>query len=226
MDPTITSGTSQTARFRQHEHRFPVVVAILANLALILVIPEKVQLIPAWVVPLIGVLLLVPLIALNPRRFTRETAWSRWLSISLAFLLTVANQITVLLTIHQLLDGRAKGGTVLLTALQVWVSSIIAFGLVYWELDRGGPVARRQPQQWQSTRPDLRFPQDDESRGDDEWRPVYLDYLYVALTNMMAFSPTDTMPLTVRAKMLMGYQSLVGFVLLALVISRAVNIIT
>jgi hypothetical protein len=165
-------------------------VAILANLALILFIPEKVQLFPAWVVPLLGVLLLVPLIALNPRRLTRETAWSRWLSISLAILLTVANQITVLLTIDQLLDGRAKGAAVLLTALQVWVSSIIAFGLVYWELDRGGPVARRQPQLWQSSRPDLRFPQDDDRRGEEEWRPVY------------------------------------GFVLLALVISRAVNILS
>ena len=224
MNPAIAAVSPQHPAFRRHEHRLPVVVAILANLALILFIPEKVQLLPAWVVPLLGVLLLIPLVAFNPRRLTRETTWSRWLSIALAILLTVANQITVILTIGQLLHGRASGGTVLLTALQVWVSSVIAFGLVYWELDRGGPVARRQPALWDSASPDLQFPQNAAGRTED-WRPVYLDYLYVALTNMMAFSPTDTMPLTVRAKMIMGYQSLAGFILLALVISRAVNIL-
>ena len=77
------------------------------------------------------------------------------------------------------------------------------------------------------------LPDPDEHRGQladgiatAAWRPVYLDYLYVALTNMMAFSPTDTMPMTVRAKMIMAYQSIGGFILLALVISRAVNIIS
>lgn len=226
MNPTIEAVSPQHPAYRQHEHRLPVAVAILANLALILFIPEKVQLLPAWVVPLLGSLLLIPLIAFNPRRLTRETTWSRWLSISLAILLTVANQITVVLTIVQLVHGRASGGTVLLTALQVWVSSIIAFALVYWELDRGGPVARRQPQLWKTTAADFRFPQNDDQTGGKGWRPAYLDYLYVALTNMMAFSPTDTMPLTIRAKMIMGYQSLAGFILLALVISRAVNILS
>lgn len=130
-----------------------------------------------------------------------------------------------MLTIAQLLNGHARGSTVLLTTLQVWVSSVIAFGLVYWELDRGGPVARRQPDRWETAEADFRFPQNDNKGRGVSWRPVYLDYLYVALTNMMAFSPTDTMPLTVRAKMMMGYQSLAGFILLALVISRAVNIL-
>lgn len=212
-------------RRHQHEHRFPVVVAVLVNLALILLIPEKVQLLPSWVVPVLGVLLLTPLIAFNPRRLTRETTWSRWVSLSLAILLTAANQITIVLTITQLLNGHAKGSAVLLTALQVWVSNVIAFGLVYWELDRGGPIARRQDHLWETGQADFRFPQNDDKGNDPSWRPAYLDYFYVALTNMMAFSPTDTMPLTVRAKMMMGYQSLAGFILLALVISRAVNIL-
>lgn len=217
--------TSPVARRHQHEHRFPVVAAVVANLVLILLIPEKVQLLPSWVVPALGVLLLTPLIAFNPRRLTRETSWSRWVALTLAMLLTVANQITVVLTITQLLTGHAQGSTVLLTALQVWVSNVIAFGLVYWELDRGGPIARRQDALWETGQADFRFPQNDDKSNDPSWRPVYLDYFYVALTNMMAFSPTDTMPLTVRAKMMMGYQSLAGFILLALVISRAVNIL-
>jgi len=209
----------------RHEHRAPVAVAILVNLALSLFLPDQVLFVPSWVVPAIGVLLLVPLVVFNPRRLTRETTWSRWLSFALAILLTVANQLTVVRTVIELLTGHANGGAVLLTALQVWVSSIIAFGLVYWELDRGGPVARRRPDLFASDEADFQFPQETDPKT-AAWRPVYLDYLYVAMTNMMAFSPTDTMPMTVRAKMIMAYQSLGGFILLALVISRAVNIIS
>ncbi len=240
MNPAKTGGHSAPFRsptaytrgvkprpvvIHRHEHRLPVVIATLVNLVLILLIPEKVQLLPSWVIPVLGILLMTPLIAFNPRRFTRESTWSRWLSIALAILLTVANQVTMILTIRQLLNGHVNGGTVLLTALQVWVSSIIAFGLVYWELDRGGPVARRDDLIWKTADADFRFPQNEEKTAQGGWRPVYLDYLYIALTNMMAFSPTDAMPLTVRAKMIMGYQSITGFILLALVISRAVNIL-
>ncbi|WP_261784006.1 hypothetical protein [Curtobacterium sp. TC1] len=209
----------------RHEHRAPVAIAILANLGLSLFLPSEVLFIPSWVVPVLGVLLLSPLVVFNPRRLTRETTWSRWVSISLAILLTVANQLTVIRTIELLLGGHADGGTVLLTALQVWLSTIIAFGLVYWELDRGGPVARRRPELWATAEADFQFPQETDPRT-AAWRPVYLDYLYVAMTNMVAFSPTDTMPMTVRAKMIMAYQALGGFILLALVISRAVNIIS
>lgn len=216
---------SSTRPRPQHEHRAPVAVAILVNLALSLFLPNEVLFFPSWVVPLLGVLLLIPLIAFNPRRLTRETTWSRWLSFALAILLTVANQLTVVRTIEVLLGGHADGGAVLLTALQVWVSTIIAFGLVYWELDRGGPVARRRPELWTSDEADFQFPQETDAKT-AAWRPVYLDYLYVAMTNMVAFSPTDTMPMTVRAKMIMAYQALGGFILLALVISRAVNIIS
>lgn len=194
------------------------------NLALSLLLPDEVLFFPSWVVPVLGVLLLIPLIVFNPRRLTRETNWSRWLSIALAILLTVANQLTVVRTIEVLLGGHADGGAVLLTALQVWVSTIIAFGLVYWELDRGGPVARRRPELWAAGEADFQFPQETDA-ATASWRPVYLDYLYVAMTNMVAFSPTDTMPMTVRAKVIMAYQALGGFILLALVISRAVNII-
>ncbi|WFR67564.1 DUF1345 domain-containing protein [Curtobacterium flaccumfaciens] len=218
----MSTTTPTTPR---HEHRGPVAVAVLVNLALSLLLPDDVLFFPSWVVPLLGVLLLTPLIVFNPRRLTRETTWTRWLATGLAVLLTVANQLTVVRTIDQLLHGHPDGGAVLLTALQVWVSSIIAFGLVYWELDRGGPVARRRPDLFASDEADFQFPQETDPKT-AAWRPVYLDYLYVALTNMMAFSPTDTMPMSVRAKMIMAYQSLGGFILLALVISRAVNIIS
>ena len=103
----------------------------------------------------------------------------------------------------------------------------IAFAVVFWEIDRGGPYARRFEGVRDDAPMDFRFPQEDGSPGlDPRWRPEFFDYLYFSLSSMMAFSPTDVMPLTRRAKALMGYESLTGFVLLALVIARAVNIIS
>jgi uncharacterized membrane protein len=98
--------------------------------------------------------------------------------------------------------------------------------VLFWEIDRGGPYARRFEGVRDEAPMDFRFPQQDGSPGaDPRWRPEFFDYLYFSLSSMMAFSPTDVMPLTRRAKALMAYESLTGFVLLALVIARAVNII-
>jgi uncharacterized membrane protein len=217
--------TSDAAPATTHEHRWPVLVAIIASLALYLLLPTRVQLVPNWVLPTLGVLLVVPLVILNPLRLAKERPWSRWLGIAFSILLTVVNQITVVLTILQLLDGKARGADVLLTTLQVWVTNVIAFALVYWEMDRGGPVARRTAGLHDLAAMDFRFPQEDGAPGNKRWKPGFVDYFYFSLTNMMAFSPTDVMPMTARAKLIMGYQALTGFVLLALVISRAVNIL-
>ncbi len=102
---------------------------------------------------------------------------------------------------------------------------MIAFAFVYWELDLGGPFARRLHNSRQTQQMDFRFPQHDGAPGNKNWEPGFFDYVYFSLSNMMAFSPTDVMPMTTRAKALMGYQAMTGFALLALVISRAVNIL-
>jgi uncharacterized membrane protein len=115
------------------------------------------------------------------------------------------------------------------------VTNVIAFGLAYWELDRGGPVSRRVKARPQLPHADFRFPQDEDSDavrevavGSSEhsgWVAAFVDYLYFSLTNSMAFSPTDVMPLTTRAKALMGLQAFIAFVILALVIARAVSLL-
>ena len=119
--------------------------------------------------------------------------------------------------------------------LQVWVTNVIAFALVYWDMDRGGPVTRRHASRSELPDADFRFPQDEDHDAVDEvasrssrnsgWVPSFADYLYFSLSNSMAFSPADTMPLSVRAKALMGIESFGGFVLLALVIARAVSLL-
>ena len=107
--------------------------------------------------------------------------------------------------------------------MPIWITNVLVFGLWYWELDRGGPVARLEAHRRQ---PDFLFPQmtaPDATTPD--WTPTFLDYLYTSFTNATAFSPTDTMPLTAWAKLLMMVQSLASLLTVSLVISRAVNIL-
>ncbi len=205
------------------EHRWPAIVAIAVAVVVYALLPVGLEVIPRWIVPVIAGLLLVPVVVLNPHHLSRETAWSRWLSIGLAFVLAIANQVEVVLLVRELVSGSVRAPSVLVTAAQVWATNVIAYGLVYWELDAGGPVARRVADGPRSPA-DFRFPQADEPSL-RSWKPAFLDYLYFSLSNMMAFSPTDVMPLTTRAKALMALEALTGFVLLALVISRAVNIL-
>lgn len=194
---------------------------------------------PLWLrvaVVVIGLLLLIPVLVLNPRRMSKETRWSRILSVAQALILVAANQVALGILIHALVTSERKDGpAVLLAALQVWVTNVIAFALVYWELDRGGPVSRRHRARKDLPPADFRFPQDED--GDDveevaarssqksDWAAGYFDYLYFSLTNSMAFSPTDVMPLSHRAKALMGFEAFTAFLMLALVIARAVSLL-
>jgi uncharacterized membrane protein len=209
----------------QPEHRWAVGISILIVLALYFVIPQNDQPIPRWIVPSIGAAMLVPQVILNPVRFVNERPWSRWLSIILGAILVLVNQVTIVLVIRDLIAGDVTGPIVLLNAALVWLSNVIAFAFVYWELDLGGPFARRLHGARQNLGMDFRFPQHDGAPGNKDWEPGFFDYAYFSLSNMMAFSPTDVMPLTTRAKALMGYQAFTGFILLALVISRAINIL-
>lgn len=214
----MTGSRASTAR---PEARWPATIAIAIAVTVYVLLPASPEIIPRWIVPALAAAMLIPLLILNPHRFTQETRWSRFLSLGLALLLTLANQVEVVLTVMRLVQGTTDAPLVLLSALQVWLTDVVAFGLIYWELDRDGPFARRMGDG--EVPPDFRFPQEDS--GPTEWRPGFVDYLYFSLSNMMAFSPTDAMPLTARAKGLMALQAFTGFVLLALVISRAVNIL-
>lgn len=210
----------------QYEHRWPVLAITILALGLYLVLPDSITFFPNWVIPPVGVVTLVPLILMNPKRLDTETTWSRIIGIAFATGLALVNQVYIVLVVKQLIDGSIAGPLVLLTAFQIWITNVIAFALVYWQLDKGGPVQRRVQGDSDHAQQDFRFPQQDNPTGLGPWHAEFLDYAYFSLTNMMAFSPTDVMPLTRRAKGLMAYQALTGFVLLALVISRSVNILT
>ncbi|CAN5370458.1 hypothetical protein BH11ACT4_BH11ACT4_04830 [soil metagenome] len=208
------------------EHRLPVLIFTLAALAVYMLLPDSVTFLPSWVIPVAGVVVLTPLVLINPRRLNRETTWSRWIGVGFAISLAAVNQVYIVIIVRQLVSGQVSGPGILLTAAGVWVTNVVAFALVYWEIDKGGPVARRLEGLQDHAQQDFRFPQQDNTVGVEGWMPEFFDYAYFSLSNMMAFSPTDVMPLTHRAKGLMAYQALTGFVILALVIARAVNILT
>jgi uncharacterized membrane protein len=225
-------GSGQAQRRARPEHRWPVVAGVLVALALYTFLPSGLFPAQRYVVVGIGVVLLVALIIINPHRYTRQTRFSRLAEVALAVLILVANQLTLVLLIVQLVHKSNGGSGLLLASLQVWVTNVIAFALLFWCIDRGGSVARTTVPRSQMRAADFRFPQDEDDDTVDEvakgssrksdWVPTFIDYLYFSLSNSMAFSPTDTMPLTSRAKALMALESFAGFVMLALVIAHAV----
>jgi hypothetical protein len=220
-------------RNAEGEHRLPPALAVVVAGATYALLPDSLLFGPRYVIPSLEILLLIALVVTNPRRMTRETRWSRLASIGLACLIIVTNMVALGLLVHALTDPDTPGGPLLIAAMQVWLTNVIGFALLFWEMDRGGPVARRvtprkkmQPAEW-------RFSQDENQDAIDEvavsssdkagWIPTFIDYLYVSLTNSSAFSPTDTMPLSSRAKALMGIEATAALLTSLLVIARAVG---
>jgi uncharacterized membrane protein len=230
----VTSTHPRTER--RGEPRLPAALAVLAAIALYTLLPESLLLGPRLVIPSLGVLLLVALVAVNPKRLTRQTRLSRIASLVLVGLIGLANMVALFMLLRALLESHVQDGRALLVAaLQVWLTNIIVFGLAFWELDRGGPVTRTQRPRAELPPADFRFSQDENDDAISEvaagsskksgWVPALHDYLYVSLTNSTAFSPTDTMPLTGRAKLLMGVECSSALIISVLVIARGVGIL-
>jgi uncharacterized membrane protein len=209
----------------QQETRWPVVAAVLAAIALQLVLPDNVivGLGARALVPGLEGAFLVVLLVSNPGRLTAEQRGLRVVGVALIALVTIANTVSLLELLHALLYvSKTAGRPLVYASVPVWLTNVIAFGLWYWELDRGGPARRCQPTH---RKPDFLFPQMGARGSDPTWTPDFGDYLYTSFTNATAFSPTDTMPLTSWAKLLMMFQSMASLVTVVLVVSRAVNIL-
>ena len=186
-----------------------------------------------WVVPGLTVLVLLALGVIRPSgRLVRALEWRpstlrltrRRLAIATIAIVSAANSASILLLIHLLLNGaQATASTLLRAGVHMWVVNVLLFGLWYWQLDGGGPLER--PGRPPADR-DFLFPQQTEPvLLEGGWRPLFLDYFYVSFTNATAFSPTDAMPLSRWAKMLMLVQSAISLALAVMVVARAVNIL-
>ena len=228
----VSRHPSRTAK---PEYRWPAVVALLAALALYAFLPNELVGGQRFVVVAAGVALLISLSVVNPHRLVRQTRWSRMISVGFALVLVLVNQVTLVTLVAKLVAGGQDAPGLLLAALQVWVANVIGFALLYWELDRGGPVVRTAWARTEIPPADFRFSQDEDEQTIEEvakgsaaridWTPQFIDYLYTSLSNSMAFSASDAMPLRHRMKVLMGLQAFGGFVILALVIARSVGIL-
>ena len=207
------------------ESRIPAALALVAALLLHVALPHRLRIGPVWLIPGLELALLVPLIIANPSKLHRESRNLRALSITLIALVSAANVASLSLLVHRLLRGGKAGGRPLIySAIAIWLTNVIVFGLWYWELDRGGPLARCQPAH---RHPDFLFPQmTTPAAAPANWVPQFVDYLYVSFTNATAFSPTDTMPMTTMAKLLMLIQSLASVAVVVIVGARAVNILS
>ncbi len=180
-----------------------------------------------WLVAGIEGVLLATLIIGDPGRIDRQSTWLRRTGMLLvAFILGTAFVFTGLLIVDLVTGSEATSEprALLIAGGKVWLTNNIAFALLYWQLDGGGPARRAHglPRY-----PDLAFPQiTNPELAPPHWRPRFVDYLYVSFTTANAFSPTDTMPLTPWTKVAMGTQAVISFVIVGLVIARAVNVFT
>lgn len=207
------------------ERRWPITASIIAAIVLqVLLPPHLTEPLPQWLMPSLEGALLIGLTIADPVRVERGGTAMRAASIVLILLLSAANAASAVLLIRAILDGKAgAAGPLFASGASIWATNVIAFGLWYWEFDRGGPIRRVAAT---SRSLDFLFPQMSSPQlAPADWEPHFVDYLYLSFTNASAFSPTDVMPLARWAKLTMLVQSAVSLAVGALVIARAVNIL-
>ena len=209
------------------ESRWPVSASVIVAIVLQILLPNSLnQPVPHVLLPLLEGALLVGLSIANPVRIERRGPVIRVASIGLIMLITAANAVSAVLLIRAIVTSLPTAGSaapLLTSGASVWATNVIAFGLWYWEFDRGGPVNRAEGT---AQYPDLMFPQMTSPQfAPPDWEPHFVDYLYLSFTAATAFSPTDVMPLARWAKLAMAVQSAVSLAVGALVIARAVGIL-
>jgi hypothetical protein len=222
----------------RHEPRWHASLAVLAAMALYITLPPRLTIGPSWIAPLLILGVLVPLSIFVPRRH-RETRRTRIWSILLIAIVNFFNLVSVLLLVTDLFHptkGPHAPGILLRIGSQIWATNILVFALWFWELDGDGPDARAHATTaTEIQNADFLFPQMQMQIAgaggrptciDPLWKPQFIDYLYLAFTNSTAFSPTDTMPLSRWAKVLMTIEAVIALITVVIVVARAINAIS
>jgi uncharacterized membrane protein len=203
---------------------WPAQLTILAAIGFQITLPSRLAIGPVWMVPALEGVLFVGMFLATPRQLEHEHKRRRRVALCLTALVGAANIYSLGALANLLLSrGVSNGRDLIVSGVLIWMTNFLIFALWYWEMDRGGAGKRAAGHDGP---PDFLFPQMTDDRIEPlAWRPKFIDYLYVSLTNATAFSPTDTMPLTPVAKSTMGIQALVSLVTIGLIVSRAVNIL-
>ncbi|MFE2480736.1 hypothetical protein [Streptomyces sp. NPDC059389] len=229
-NPSDTDRTSPRKPGRRSavhtESRWPMAAAVIASAVLTLLLPDDLRLGPRWALPFAEALLLLVLISGDPGRISRRSTALRSVAVALVVVLVGSSIWSTLQLIDDLIHGgheTSSANALLLAGGSVWASTVLAFSLLYFELDSGGPAARAHHM---PPTPALAFPQHlSPELNAAHWRPHYIDYLYLGFTNSTALSPTDVMPLAPWAKSVMTLQSILSLMILGLVVARAVNVL-
>jgi uncharacterized membrane protein len=211
-------------RIERGDPYWPSQLTVAAAIALGLVLPSRVTIGPTWLLPAVEGVMLIVLVVIVPTRATAHSTIRRRFSLSVIGLVSLANVVSLVLLVNYLINGgHAVGHKLILSGVVLWATNVLLFAVWYWEMDRGGPVARfLNP----NALADFQFPQmENPQLAPANWLPGFIDYFYTSLTNATAFSPTDTMPLTQTAKAVMGIQSVAALLTVGLVVARAVNIL-
>ncbi len=210
--------------------RWYATATVVLAVILYALLPPRYTIGPIWVAPVLVLLVLAPLLVMRFRR----ARWGaqRAVSIVLIAIVNFFNAASVVLLVSYILTSRHITGVELLTAgAQIWITNVLVFGLWYWELDGGGPYPRSLRAAREMPDADFLFPQMSAMMGKmacipTDWKAQFTDYLYLAFVTATAFSPADVMPLSPMAKMLMLAESLISLVTLALVLARAVGVLS
>jgi uncharacterized membrane protein len=201
-------------------------IAVLVSMAIPLLLPKSLSPGPTWIVSIFEGVFLVAILVADPGRIDRRGRQVRGLSIGLVVVIAGGAAWATGRLVAELVHGQAQtsdAGELLLAGALVWIETIIAFTFLFWELDSGGPADRYFRV---AAYPDFAFPEQmNPELAPPDWGPVFVDYLYLSLTNAMAFSPTDVMPLARWAKLAMAVQSMISIVILSLVIANSVNLL-
>jgi hypothetical protein len=205
---------------------WPAQIAVLTALILYIALPDKLTLGPDWLLPTAEGLLLAGLVWASPwRRRSQPRPWRRRLALVLSVLVAAGNSVSLGLLIHYVVRGGKAGGyELVLSGAEIWTTAVLIFAVIYWELDGGGPTSRATDRK---SLPDMfSFPQwADLNKTPQQWRPMFVDYLYLSFTNCTAFSPTDTMPVRASMKLLMMFQGFTALITIGVVVSRAISLL-
>ena len=203
-------------------------LVVAAAIALNVFLPKRLTIVPVWLLPSVEGALLLALTIVTPHPRWRSSERRRKVAIALIALVSASNLFYLVELSRLLLHGgqHTTGRSLIFSGVALWGTNVLLFGLWYWELDRGGPLRRSEPGSEKYA--DFLFSQmaDAQPYTPPGWLPGLIDYLWLSFTTATAFSPTDTMPLTQSAKLLMAVQSLTSLLIVVLVVSRAVNILS
>jgi len=204
-----------------------VALAIITVVILHVALPAKYRVNPQWVAPLVLLVLLAVLIIGDPGRIDRQKPWLRITTSAMIALLTVANLfaaarlVGAIITVNKIFASNALA--LLATGGMIWATNVIAFGLWYWDLDRGGAAARAHHPQADPAFVFAEMQHTEYTSAD--WVPKFADYLSLSFWTATAFSPTDVSAIKRWAKLMMMTEAAVSLVIGILVIARAVNIL-